>query len=259
MFPDGEEVRVEDVPGEGGLAGVRHANALAREGKPVLLLATPSTHVLLPARLGASAAPDARFIPVADLGRAPNVLLASPRLGVHSLEQLIDRARRESLVYASAGTGQTIHLCTAYFCEMAGIRMTHRPYDLGSVHAYADLIAGRVHVYFDNLLGCREMIERGEAVPLAVSACERNRLLPRVPTLAERGFPAHALEIWFGVFGAALTQPVLQAIERARGNPQLRESLGLAGLSGEIRDGPALAREIDATREAWSRAVASAA
>lgn len=224
----------------------------------MLLLATPSTHVLLPDRLGDSAAPDARFAPLASLGNAPNVLLASARLAVHDVNALVERARLERLVYASAGTGQTIHLCTAYFCTLAGIAMTHRPYDAGSAHAYEDLVAGRVHVYFDNLLGCREAIARGDAIPLAISAKERNRLLPDVPTLAESGFPAHALAIWFGVFGAELAQPTLAALEAARASPSLRESLDALGLSGDVRDGAALAREIGDSREGWRRALESA-
>jgi tripartite-type tricarboxylate transporter receptor subunit TctC len=236
---------------------VRSANALAREGKPVLLFATPTTHVLLPLRVGDSAAPDPLFAPLAHLGHAPNVLLVSPRLGVTSVEALIDRTRKEPLVYASAGTGQTIHLCTAYFCELAGIRMAHRPYDQGSAHAYADLIAGRVHVYFDNLLGCPEFIARGDAIALAVSARERNRLLPDVPTLAELGFPDHALEIWFGVFGAGLEPPILRAIDAARGDAALRESLDAVGLSGDVGDAGALSRAIELSRDGWRRALQS--
>ena len=233
---------------------MRRANALAREGKPVLLLATPSTHILLPERLG----PDARFAPLADLGRAPNVLLVSPKLGVSRVEQLVERARNEPLVYASAGTGQTIHLCTAYFCELAGIRMTHRPYDQGSASAYGDLIAGSVQVYFDNLLGCREFVARGDAVPLAVSAGGRNRLLPEVPTLAECDYPQHALDIWFGVFGAGLDTPALGGIDAARSSGALAAALATGGLSGEVAGGAALAREIDASLEPWRRALRSA-
>lgn len=252
------EITVEDVPGEGGLAGVRRANALAREGKPVLLLATPSTHILLTERLGNSAAPDARFRALADLGRAPNVLLVSARLGVTSVEALIERARRETLVYGSAGTGQTIHLCSAYLCDLAGIRMTHRPYDGGSTQAYRDLVAGRVQVYFDNLIGCRDAIARGDVIPLAVSAAERNGLLPDVPTLAECGFPEHALDIWFGVFGAGLQQPTRHAIDAIRADAALLDSLGSIGLSGAPADGRALEQEIDASREGWRRALRSA-
>lgn len=246
------------MPGEGGLAGVRRANALARDGESVLLLATPSTHVLLPERLGPSAAPDPRLIPVVGLGRAPNVLLASTRLGVKTVEELVELAPREDLVYASAGTGQTIHLCTAHFCRLAGITMTHRAYDRGSALAYADLVQGRVQVYFDNLLGCIDAIARGDAVPLAVSAHARHPSLPDVPTLAERGYPEHALEIWFGVFGAGLAAPLSRAVDSARHDPGLARSLAALGLCGPPIGGEALGREIEESREGWRRAIGSA-
>jgi tripartite-type tricarboxylate transporter receptor subunit TctC len=246
---------IENVPGEGGLAGVRRANALAREGgEPVLLLATPSTHTLLAARLGACAAPDAAFVPVAGLGTAPNVLLASPRLGVRSVEALVERARSGDLVYGSAGAGQTIHLCTDYFCRLAGIRMTHRTYDAGSAHAYGDLVAGNVHVYFDNLLGCRQAIARGDAVPLAISARERNALVPAVPTLAERGYPDHVLEIWFGVFAAGLVDDAPR-IARASQDAALAVELREVGLSGEVLAPAALAAQVAAAAGAWKRAL----
>ena len=182
------DLHIENHPGSGGLLGVQRANALARAGEPVLLLATPSTHILLPARLGTQARVDDAFRPVAELPSAPNVLLASPRLGVGTVDDLVARARREPLTYASAGFGQTIHVCTALFCAQHGITMAHRPYDAGSATAYDDLLAGRVHVYFDNLLACRERVERREVVVLARSP----------------------LDVWLAVFGANLEATFIQ-------------------------------------------------
>ena len=253
-------ITIENLPGEGGLAGVRRANSLAAEGRDaVLLLGTPTTHLLLPARLGSDAAPDAALAPLVGLGSAPNVLLASTRLGVDSVEGLLARARSETLTYASAGAGQTIDVCTAYFCALAGIAMMHRPYDSGSVHAYADLAAGRVHVYFDNVLACREAIARGDVVPLAVSDRARSRLLPAVPTLAETGFPDHALDVWFGVFGAALPAERVARLEGVAGEARLAAALAALGLSGGLAPGPALGRRALASAEGWRRALAATA
>jgi tripartite-type tricarboxylate transporter receptor subunit TctC len=83
-------------------------------------------------------------------------------------------------------------------------------------------------------------------------------LLPDVPTLAECGYPDHALEIWFGVFGANLSRDPAAAIDAARSSTALRAALQRVGLSGGITDAAALAREIDASRAAWQRALASA-
>jgi tripartite-type tricarboxylate transporter receptor subunit TctC len=256
--PDGG-IAIENVPGEGGLAGVRRANSLAAEGDPVLLLGTPTTHLLLPARLGSDAAPDAAFAPLLALGSAPNVLLASARLGVDSVEALVARARSETLVYASAGAGQTIDVCTAYFCALAGIAMMHRPYDSGSVHAYGDLAAGRVHVYFDNVLACRGAIALGDAVPLAVSDRARSRLLPDVPTLAESGFPDHALDVWFGAFGAAFPEGGVDRLDGAAADPEFTAALEALGLSGGAAPGAALARQVVASTAGWRRALAATA
>jgi len=253
----GADIAIENVPGEGGLAGVRRANALAAAAEPVLLLATPSTHVLLPARMGPEAAPAATLLPLAGLGFAPNVLLASARLGVCDVAALVLRARAGRLVYASAGAGQTIHLCTALFCRQAGIAMEHRPYAAGSASAYEDLRAGRVHVYFDNVLACREAIAAGDVVPLAVSARERSPLLPAVPTLAECGF-AHALDIWFGVFGGGLGASAAARIAASPDDDMLASALETIGLRAGPFDGAELARIVESSAPAWLEALGAA-
>ena len=248
---------IENVPGAGGLFGVQRANELARAGEPVLLLSTPTTHVLLRERLGDSVAPDEAFRPLAGLGSAPNVLLVSPRLGVRSVDELIARATCEPLVYASAGTGQTIHVATALFCRQAGIRMTHQPYDGGSATAYADLIAGRVHVYFDNLLGCRDRIAQGHAVPLAVSDTRRSHLLPDVPTLAQSGIPGHALDVWLGVFGAHGCAAFADIGGPAFPVTEFAGDLRLLGLSGGPISAQALALQVETSSSGWREALAA--
>jgi tripartite-type tricarboxylate transporter receptor subunit TctC len=249
---------IENLPGAGGLAGVRRANDLARSGAATLLLGTPTTHVLLAARLGDGEAPDPLLHPLLGLGSAPNVLLASPALRVHTLAELIDEARRTRLTYASAGNGQTIHLCTALLCRQAGLTMTHRPYDGGSATAYADLVRGDVHVYFDSLLGCRERVAGGDAIALAVSAAQRSALLPLVPTLIESGFPEHSLEVWLGVFGANLPDATVDAIARLAGDTALAGQLQSLGL----RDGPlaaaGLVSGMNESAEGWRKALAAA-
>lgn len=249
---EGPRLTIENIPGAGGFAGVERANSLAAAGEPVLLLSTPTTHILLPARRGAHAAPSDAFKPVLGLGSAPNVLLVSAKLGVRSVDQLIARAHAGDLTYASAGAGQTIHLCTALFCAQAGIRMLHRPYDGGSASAYGDLIAGTVHVYFDNLLGCRERVERGEALALAVSSPLRSPHLPSIPTLVECGFPGHALDVWMGVFGSKPPAAGRFIIEDA-----LAKDLGGLGLEGGPIDADALAARVQQSRSTWTRALDS--
>lgn len=252
------DIEIENLPGAGGLRGVRRANTLSRGGEPVLLLGTPTTHVLLAARLGEAEAPDEAFEPLLGLGSAPNVLLVSPMLAARSVAELVSCAREKPLTCASAGTGQTIHLCSALFCAQAGIRMAHRPYDGGSATAYDDLIAGRVHVFFDSLLGCRDRIAQGDAIALAVSSGKRSPQLPDVPTLIESGYPGHCLDVWLGVFGANLAEETRQAIDELHSDAALASSLQAIGLRGGPSSASTLRGEIVGSAPRWLEALAAA-
>jgi tripartite-type tricarboxylate transporter receptor subunit TctC len=61
-----------------------------------------------------------------------------------------------------------------------------------------DLIAGQVHVVFDNLPGSIEYIRAGKLRALAVTTTVRSTSLPDVPVVADfvPGFEASA---WFGI------------------------------------------------------------
>ncbi|MGE5615555.1 MAG: Bug family tripartite tricarboxylate transporter substrate binding protein [Bacillota bacterium] len=245
---------VENVPGDGGLAGVRRANALASTRQPVLLLATPTTHVLLPSRLGASAAPDPAFKAVLGLGSAPNVLLVSSKVPARTVDELVALAQRETLTYASAGVGQTIHACSALFCALAGVEMTHRPYDQGSAAAYADLARGDVHVYFDNALACTDAIVAGHVVPLAVSSRERHPGLRGVPTLRECGCD-HALDVWMAVFAANLGRHDAERVEELARSNDLERELGRLGLAGGPQTGAEARVEVERSSVLWRSAL----
>lgn len=248
---------VENLPGAGGRIGVGRANALARSGATVLLLGTPTTHILLRERLGDANAPAEAFRPLIGLGSAPGVLLASPELRLRSVAELVSRARRKRLVYASAGIGQTIHLITALFCRQAGIDMTHIAYDGGSASAYADLIAGRVDVYFDNLLGCHAAVTRGDAVAVAVSGSERSHLLPDVPTLVESGISGTMPEVWLGIFGTH-GEAIGGLAEGGSFGRQFVGELEALGLSGGPLGGSALAAQVERSVPGWKLALRTA-
>ena len=170
----------------------------------------------------------------------------SPKLDVGSVDELVARASVEELAYASAGTGQTIHLCGAWFAYLAGVRMRHVPYDGGSATAYPDLLAGRVHVYFDSLLGAREHIDSGAVRVLAVSSLARHPIVAHVPTLAECGFPEHALDVWLGVFATDSVGVASQPDAAA---------LAQLGLRGGPTSAAALDSEIETSREHWLAAL----
>jgi tripartite-type tricarboxylate transporter receptor subunit TctC len=82
--------------------------------------------------------------------------------------------------------------------------MVHIPYK-GSAPATADLMAGRVHLMFDNLASALPNIRSGKVRALAVTTSKRSPFLPELPTLDESGLPGFDLTTWWGIMAPART------------------------------------------------------
>ena len=96
------------------------------------------------------------------------------------------KANPGKLNYASQGPGSTSHLTGVMFQQQTGSEMVHVPYR-GTGPALADILAGNVDLFFDNLGSSMPMHRGGKAKILAVATPERSKLLPEVPTLREAG------------------------------------------------------------------------
>jgi tripartite-type tricarboxylate transporter receptor subunit TctC len=57
------------------------------------------------------------------------ILAAQPTLGIDTIEELIEHARKnlDRLSFASAGQGTTTHISAELFKHAAGIKMLHVP------------------------------------------------------------------------------------------------------------------------------------
>ena len=75
------------------------------------------------------------------------------------------------------------------FKQAAGVDITHVPYR-GAAPAAQDLAAGHVSMMFDVVSLALGPIRSGAVRALGVAAKERVAVLPDVPTLGEKGFPA---------------------------------------------------------------------
>jgi tripartite-type tricarboxylate transporter receptor subunit TctC len=80
---------------------------------------------------------------------------------------------------------------------LTGVQMTHIPYK-GSAPALTDLIAGTVHVMFDNMPSSLAHIQGGKLRALAVTTAKRSDALPDVPTVADT-VPGYEASAFFGM------------------------------------------------------------
>jgi tripartite-type tricarboxylate transporter receptor subunit TctC len=128
------------------------------------------------------------------------VLIVSPKLGVSTVKELIEKAKADpgGIAYGSQGIGATSHLTTALFETMAGVKFNHVPYR-GTAPAMNDLVGGHILFMFDNLSSSLPQHQAGTLEILAVCTPERSPYLPDVPTMSEAALPGFVSIAWFGL------------------------------------------------------------
>ncbi len=141
-----------------------------------------------------------KFKPITVLGSSPNVLIVSPKLGVSTAKELIDKAKANpgTITYGSQGIGSTGHLTGVLLESMAGVKLNHVPYR-GTAPAMKDLLGGHIQMMFDNLTSSLPHHQAGALKIIAVCTPERSPYLSDVPTMVEAGLPGFVSVTWFGM------------------------------------------------------------
>ena len=238
----GQPVVPENRPGAGGNIGVD----LVAKGTPdgyTLVMSAIATLAINP-----SLYPNLPYDPLKDLRhvtllvQVPNVLIVANDLPAKNVKELVAlaKARPGKLDFGSGSTGSTGHLAGEMFKIMTGTYMVHIPYK-GSAPALADMMAGRVHLMFDNLASALPSVRTGKVRALATTMPKRSSFLPDVPTLDEAGLRGFDMTTWWGVSAPAKTpQPVVDrlsaAILKAMDAPDFKERLrGMGSEAPAIR------------------------
>lgn len=126
-----QPVVVENRPGAGSTIGASLAARAAADGY-TLYLGNSSVMGSDSALYKVDYTPD-NFVPVAQLTTGPMVLIANAKLGLKSVQDLIDRARSKpgSINVASSGNGVITHLAAVEFMTLANVKLMHIPFKGG--------------------------------------------------------------------------------------------------------------------------------
>ncbi len=230
----GQSVVVENRSGAGGNVG---AEAVARAGADghTLLLGNPSLVIspLIYNKLNYRPQEDLAY--VGRFGTVPNVLLVSPGLPAANVTELVAYLKKNpgKLNYASNGFGTSPQMSMELFKAMTGTFIVHIPFR-GSGPAVASLLAGETQLMFDNLPPVIPQIKAGKMRALAVTGLKRSPAMPDLPTLDEAGLKGYEVTAWFGINVAAgvprdIVARLNQALNRASGDPKIREQLESRG------------------------------
>ena len=203
----GQQWIVENRSGSGGNVGVEVLMQSPADGY-TLGLGGIASHAIAPtlyAKLPFNAKTDFTF--VSRLWQLPNMLVVNLDIPAKTVAELIAFLKKNpgKYSYGSAGNGTTLHLSGELFKMMAGVDILHVPYR-GAAPAMQDLLAGQIHMIFDNIPGALAQSRPGKVRPLGVTSKERTPVVPDVPAIAET-LPGFDINSWTTLTGPAKLPP----------------------------------------------------
>jgi len=201
----GQPAVIDNRAGAGGTIGSALVAKSTADGHTILIMpAGIAAHASLYKTLPYDPARD--LAPVSRLASGPLVLVVHPSVPAKSIKEFVALAKKypAEINFGSAGSGTLPHLSAELFNSMSGIRMIHIPYK-GAGAAVTDLLAGRVPVYFMNILQSLSLIKAGKLRALGVTTPQRTPIAPEIPAIAEAGLPGYDMTNWYGMFVPAAT------------------------------------------------------
>ncbi|HEY9532416.1 MAG TPA: tripartite tricarboxylate transporter substrate-binding protein, partial [Burkholderiales bacterium] len=202
--------------------------------------------------------PQADFKPIASIARTDNGLFVNPSLGVATVKELVEVAKKRpgKLTFSSAGIGSPAHFGGELFKAIAGIDMTHVPYK-GAAPAMAAAMSGEVNLMFGPIAQGLPQVKAGKLKALGVAGPNPTPLLPGVKPLVEQGFPGLLVFNFYPVMAPAqtpdaVTQKVRTGLKAVMSDPAVRSRLEAAAIEPVWDDAQQVSEALKADRLRWS-------
>lgn len=217
----GQPVVVENRAGAGGGVGAEFVARATPDGYTLLIGSNGPLTVNPFVNTGMSYDPAKDFTAVAMLSYTPHGLLMSSKSGVKTLADLLALAKTRPVTLATSGVGSATHMTLERFKSATGANLTHVPYKSSGV-LLPDVIAGNIDGAMTELATSLEQHKGGQARIAGITAAQRARLAPDIPTVDEQGVKGFVGQSFVGVVAPVKTPPEIIA--------RLRDAL-VAGLA----------------------------
>lgn len=185
----GQTLIIENVGGVGGAMGVQ--KMLTGADGHTVLLGSPLELIIPPLTLATVKYKPTDLRMVAQLVKAPMVLLARKDLPANNIDELLALAAKQKagkdakpLAMANTGPGSMFHLVGEKFSQQIGIELLHVPYK-GSAPAMGDLMGGQVDLMFTIFAGpVPATIADGKLKAIGLASAQPLAKFPQIPALA---------------------------------------------------------------------------
>jgi len=175
------------------------------------------------------------FAPVALVGAFPAVMTINASVPASSVKEFVALARAKpgALNYVMTAPGGSAHLAGELFKYMAKVDITAIPYNNTGI-ANADLISGRVQLFFTASGPVMPHVKTGKLRALAVTSAKPSALLPDLPTVAS-AVPGYDIEAMYCLFAPAETPVAVinllnREIRRVLDQPDIAKKFIAAGI-----------------------------
>lgn len=255
----GQPVIVENKPGAATMIAAAAVASAAKDGYTLLMLNNQTVNNSLMYRSVPYKNSD--FIPVAAGGLVSMVMAVSKTVPVSTGREFVAYAKANpgKIFYGYWGAGGSPHLLAARMEATSGVKMQGVGYkDPGQ--ATADLVSGRIQLFFTSATHGLGLMQAGQANIVAVGTPARLPNLPDVPTFVESGIEGMPNPWWGYAVPAGTPADVIQKLDRAIkaavASPRYQAMLANTGGIPLAADSPAKFQEfIERDQERWAAAI----
>jgi tripartite-type tricarboxylate transporter receptor subunit TctC len=238
----GKPVVIENKPGAGGNIGIGVAAHARPDGYTLLLCS--SVYVVNPSLYDQVPYDPLRdFIPLLNIGAAPNVYVVRADSDMKTWSDLIAKARANpgKMNFTTAGIGTTAHLSAEVLKSRTGIEIVNIPF-AGSGPAAQAVLAGTVDFMVASVPSVAGQLAAGQFRALAQAGSKPWPDLAEVPMFGQLGIDDADFDTFQAMFAPAGTPPavvdrLVKELSAILQQPDMRDRLRVAGLD-TLAEGP---------------------